>query len=207
MMNLVNQQKPPAGFTLIDMVVATAIIVTISAVLVVNFRVGKQRDELRQGALLLDSLLHQAQTYTLGGHTVDYGGPAVPPGGYGLSFDTQNEVVYFFGDGPIVDGLFSQGSEMWEEPYSLADYNITLDEDSVCVNLGSGCQPSVFTFEFLFQPPLGNRVLSGSTPNQGFFSVYVCHPSLAGKGMRLTGDAVTGQVDLGPMEDTSYCQP
>ena len=188
------------GFTLADMLVATTIVVTLSVVLVVNFRAGSKRDELRSGALLLASLLHQAQTYTLSGYTVDYGGEQTfPDGGYGISFDTQSDTVYFFGsDGS--DNFFSPGGEIWEEPYSLAEYNIELD-DRICIDVGSGCTYNDLKVDFIFTPPLGSRILQEVYLNQGLFKVVVRHHSLPGKGMFISGNAGSGQVNLGPLTD------
>src|SRR3989338_10068337 len=88
----------PHGFTLIDMMVATAIIITISVVMIINFKAGRERDELRNTGLFLVSLLHQAQTYTLAGRVVAIGGAGTyPAGGPALFiFTPANERVLFF---------------------------------------------------------------------------------------------------------------
>lgn len=189
------------GFTLADMMVATAIIVTISVVMVINFRGGKQRDELRSGGLLLASLVHEAQAYTLAGRTVDdFGNVVVSRGGYGVSFDTQNDLVTLFADGNE-DRLYSPGGELWESQYALADYNVQLDNSNVCVDFGSGCESNYLTIDYVFIPPSGSRSLLGFTLNQGSFQVVLRHSGLPGKGMRLTCNAASGQVSLGPIED------
>ena len=196
----------PHGFTLIDMMVATAIIITISVVMIINFKAGRERDELRNTGLFLVSLLHQAQTYTLAGRVVDIGGAVTyPAGGYAISIDTPaNEVVLFANE--TDDKSFSEGAEIMEEKYILADYNTYLEADSVCVDIGAGCEAGIQTIDYFFVPPLASRSILGFTPNQGSFSFFICHGTLSQKGMRLSSSAVTGQVSLGPIEDTSYCQ-
>lgn len=187
------------GFTLADMMVATAIIVTLSVVLVVNFRVGRQRDELRNAGLLLASLINQAQAYALAGRTVTVGGTQVyPPGGWGVSFNAATDRVYLFADDG--DGLFNDGNELWQEILVLSDYKVFLNETEVCLDLGSGCQ-TVSRIDYVFVPPLGNASILDNPVNQGRFEIILRHINLSGKGLRLSSRAASGQVILGLIED------
>lgn len=199
MINQSKTRKFARGFTLADMMVATAIIVTLSIFMVVNFKAGREKDELRNGGLLLVSLMHQAQSYTLAGKAaVDSGGGVFYPSGYGLLIDAANERVYLYGD----DNTFLyEGTEPWFETYDLAEYNIQLD--TVCVMFGAACEQNITSVDYLYTTPSGDRYINGSIylPNQGKFSVIIRRPGLEGKGMVLSSDAVTGQVILGPIID------
>lgn len=189
--------KFPLGFTLADMMVATAIVVTLSIIMVVNFKAGRERDDLRNAGLFIVSLLHQAQSYTLAGKTcLDSGGGVVSPSGYGVLIDARNEVIYFYGDDNT--GIF-EGSEPCIEEHYLSSYNIELDETTVCVDLGWGCEAGRESIDYIYTKPYANRILGGSaTPNQGNFSVVIRHSTgLAGQGILLSSDAVTGQAVLG----------
>lgn len=191
--------KLAPGFTLADMMVATAIVVTISVVLVVNFRSGRQRDELRNTGLLLVSLINQAQTYALAGRTVEVSGSTVYPiGGWGVSFNTLSDRVYLFADDG--DGVFSAGVELWQESFILSDYKVVLDQNLSCVDLGSGCQP-VNIVDYIFVPPLGSRKILNNPLNQGNFEIVIKHQDDASKLIRLGSNAVTGQVTLGSIEN------
>ncbi len=191
--------KNPAGFTLADMMVATAIIVTISVVLVVNFRSGRQRDELRNSGLLLVSLINQAQAYALAGRTVEVSGSAVyPVGGWAVSFNALSDRVYLFADEG--DGVFSDGAELWQEAFLLSDYKVVLDENLSCIDIGSGCQV-VSRVDYFFVPPLGARKILNNPVNQGNFEIVVKHQDDASKFIRLDSNAVTGQVTLGSIEN------
>lgn len=199
MLKISTTNKNQAGFTLADMMVATAIIVTISVVLVVNFRSGRQRDELRNAGLLMVSLINQAQAYSLAGRTVVVSGSTVyPVGGWGVSFNALGDRAYLFADDG--DGVFSDGSELWQETFILSDYKVVLDENLSCVNLGSGCQ-AANKVDYIFVPPLGARKILNNPVNQGNFEIVIKHQDDATKLIRLASNAVTGQVTLGSIEN------
>ncbi len=123
------------GFTLIEMLISLGIFAVITGVVMANFRVGSQGDELRSSSQLVAASLRRVQTAALAGQTArfcrdaagngggiclsdaDCPGTAcvndVPRGGYGLHFDTAepgNRVMVTFAD-TNNDGLYQAAEE------------------------------------------------------------------------------------------------
>lgn len=180
------------GFTLVELLVSMAIIAVISTMMVVNFRAGKQRDELQAGAREVAFLIEQARTYALAGKTVKLGGTMrVPPGGWGVSLFPQNDSSAFFAD----EGshVYEKGSEPYEEEHPLADWNLVLDD---CVDYGSGCL-NESQLDTIFSAPLGTRFIQAGTANTGSATFTLRHSANpAGPGVAITMNAVSGQVSL-----------
>ncbi len=198
----VRQKSKHLGFTLIDMMVATAVVVAISLLVTANFKIGRYKDDLRNGGLLVVSVLHQAQAYTLAGRqATDEWGGTHSPNGYGVFIEAQNNYIILFANTNKSE-LFEDGDDVIVERYGMDDYNIFLDKERVCLNFGSGCEPGTKTMQILYTMPLGTRILEGRlyTPNYGNFSFIIRRADYSGYGMKLSGDAVTGQVILGPIE-------
>ncbi len=210
------------AFTIIEMMVSVAIIAIITVVVVINFRAGRQRDELRDGAMHIVSLIQQAQTYALAGKTVDYGGNFVGPPGWGLSISPQDDVIYFFADSPrdinnwYGDGIFGEDDKnFFYEQFNLAEYNITIDDDTnneppaFCVRTSpepDNCAPDAKTADYIFSLPLANRHINDNegypNPNKGGFSLIIRHSIQTNIFISLTVDAATGQIVLGPIESS-----
>lgn len=80
--------KAPRGFTLAELLVSMSIFAVLTAVVMVNFRVGERGDELRFGASRLAALIRDAETRASSGVTACAclsGGPSGPLCGAGRS--------------------------------------------------------------------------------------------------------------------------
>lgn len=81
-----NKISDKPGFTLFEMLTSISIIVMITAIFMANYHANNQRTDLVMTAQKLVSDIHAAQNNTLG---LNKYGTDVPPGGWGLHFDTS----------------------------------------------------------------------------------------------------------------------
>lgn len=83
------------AFTLIEMVVSISMIAIVTALFIANYRSANKRTDLIMTAQNLVADIHLAQNDTLG--LVKYNN-AVPAGGWGVSFDVDNNYYTLFAD-------------------------------------------------------------------------------------------------------------
>ena len=89
-----NRKGLPAGrqgFTLVEILVVTAIIVIISGVLVINFRKGGESGQLQRSAQKIAQDIRKVQSMALS--SVKFGS-SIPAEGYGVRFRTQDLTSY-----------------------------------------------------------------------------------------------------------------
>jgi len=108
---LKNRQK---GFTLIEMIVVMAIIVTLSTLVLANYRDGQKRYALAQSAQQLASDLRRIQNMAMNG--VDL---ISPRRGYGIYLQEGETDYLIYSDGNA--SLFFQPSDELIEVINLAD--------------------------------------------------------------------------------------
>jgi prepilin-type N-terminal cleavage/methylation domain-containing protein len=138
------------GFTLIEMIVGIFIIVTLTALLLVNYHSTNKKSELINAAQKLASDIRLAQQFSLG--SKEFQG-SVPAGGWGVSLNSSENAYKIFADADG-DGIYDSGSE---------DYK--------AVNMPQGISLSVFDCDTLnpktqdsalFVPPDPDVVLSAN---------------------------------------------
>lgn len=103
------------GFTLIEMVISTSIVMIIAVLFIANYHSTNKRTDLIMTAQNLVADLHAAQNNALG--LVKYGatsGATVPAGGWGISFDTSLSRYTLFADleAPLTAGYREYDPEM-----------------------------------------------------------------------------------------------
>jgi len=128
----------PRGFTIIEMLISMGIFAVITGLVMANFRVGSQGDELRSSSQLVASAIRRMQTAALAGQTTHFcrdaeghdgqvcptgsdsecaGGACVndtPRGGYGIhfeAFEPNDRAMVAFAD-TNGDGLYQAGEEI-----------------------------------------------------------------------------------------------
>lgn len=198
---VLNMHRSAKGFTLIDLMVAISIFLTITIITVLNFQIGRNRDDLKEGASLVAGYLEQAQAYALAGKTFDdVGVPTVPRGGWGFHVDDQfrNSFIFFSDNVPASydpDYLLT-GDDMQEEIYLPNQVEI----NDVCVDQGgSGLDCSQTVVDYVISPPFGERHINQSLPtNQGSFTIKLEHMKTS-QTITITVNAVTGLVTVGAL--------
>lgn len=161
------------GFTLVELLVSMSIFAVMSALVMVNFRVGERSDELRLGAQAFSSLIRDAESRAASGATVCLclsGGPtgpvctpqrtcpgggtpsdAVPRGGYGIHAGVGDTRASLFAD-LDADRLMGAGEELVSEPFSASA--------GVRVSAGGGA--------VTFVPPRPEVYVNGAQAEQEF---------------------------------------
>ncbi len=90
MLSLVAKSKTSPGFTLMELMISIGIFLIITSFLIVNFRQGQYKDELTEGANILETAFREMQTQAITGKTIDCSPNypqvlAEPPGGWGVN--------------------------------------------------------------------------------------------------------------------------
>ncbi|MBU1039451.1 type II secretion system GspH family protein [Patescibacteria group bacterium] len=183
-----NYQNQFGGFTIIDLLVSVSIFVVITGLTLSNFSRGRQKDDLRQGSLLVVSLLQQAQVYALAGQTIN---GFVPAGGYGLNFDLSNPGRLIFFADLDDNGLYSFGGDSLVDTgnYNLST-NVTIT--NLVVRQGETSQSSNLS-NFIYRPPQAARYLDGLL-NGGTLEITLRH-SQTGETKLITVSTASGQVN------------
>lgn len=148
--------KNKAGFSFIELMIAIAIIMLISAAFVVNIRVNTQEDiRVRTEKIAADiryirNLAISRSEYQFASQTESE--KTYPPGGYGVYFSGTYDKYIIFADNGDTNGYQSAQDEMLYEvsvdPFVLDDQNSTLtnfyfvfvSEHEVVTNMGQGSQ-------------------------------------------------------------------
>ena len=109
--------KKQLGFTLIELVVAMGVFLSLFLIVIVNFRSGESVNELRLETQKIASDIRKVQTLSLTGS--NYNGASVGTGGYGIRFiaGTSNEYIVF--NDKNGNGVFDNGEQI--ESRNLVD--------------------------------------------------------------------------------------
>ena len=194
------------GFTLIEMLISLAIFGVITGMVMANFKLGAQGDELRISSQLVASSIRRAQTMAIAGQTVAYcqggtnnlrfcpngaaqcpGGSCVReiPPGYGVHFSTatgENKKTIIFAD---LDG---------NNIYSTTE---EIDRDSVSsgpfVRVSAVAPAASNALDIIFVPPKPTIVLNNNATADGVAVVTVRHDTIA-KEKRITINKISGQI-------------
>jgi len=184
--------RMPRGFTMIEMLISLGIFAVITGVVMANFRVGSQGDELRSASQLVASSIRRVQTSAIAGQTArfcrdseghdgrvcagdgDCGGGAcvndVPRGGYGLHFDTtepNDRFMVTFAD-TNADGRFQAEEEVRRDNVSV---NIYVNVISVApAALGS-------VLDIVFVPPRPSVRFNGGATSDLVAVIVLQHRS------------------------------
>ena len=149
------------GFTLIEMVVSLGVITAVTTLFIANYQSSNKRSDLVMTAQKLVADLHSAQSSTLG---LSKYNDAVPAGGWGVSFDKQNNVYTIFADldapgrlgymqyDPSTEGVVSYGARQVTLPS-----RIRLEE----LKITSSLTTSLANVTFLPPDPRTNIWVSG----------------------------------------------
>lgn len=147
--------KRSQGFTLIELMIATAVIAILSAVTIASFRTGEKNRSLSGGSDIIINAIRNAQNYTLAGKKIEGSTCTISgiadksPQAYLINFTTA-EVMNFWGlDKCNVTTLI--------ETYNYPP-NIKIQYNGYKLN---GIPVSVLKFKFT--PPFGTMMVS-STP-------------------------------------------
>lgn len=151
MVQTTTSPAQPSGFTLVELIIAVAVIGIVSTYALTDYRAAQRRADVRLQAYALAATLRQAQNYSLGAY--EHNG-AVPTGGWGVR--TINASSYaFFAD---VNG------------------NYLYDGGAEAVSNGTKTLPGTVTFPaasqgqtFVFRPPNPTTYLNGA--NTGSLTV------------------------------------
>lgn len=160
------------GFTLIELLVSISIMAIISTLVVANLG-GNNNQDLYSSADNLASLLRKAQFWSISGR--QFGGPAVPSGGYGVSIPAcalPPCAVVMFADTDASLNFNSAGN-----PLGIPATN-PVDEKAEALTLGRSVKivPPAGGADILFKPPQGilclfNRIAVACPPAGGVVTI------------------------------------
>jgi len=138
--NQIKPTKSGGGFTLIELVVVTSIIVLITALILPNYRAGDQQLSLQRAVHKLTQDLRRAQEMALSSQEFDNQTPA----GYGIYFDKNQPTKYIlFAD---IDG---DGQYFNPDPEEMVE-EITLEGQAIISDLSP---ETLSTLNIVFVPP------------------------------------------------------
>lgn len=125
-------EKKGEGFTAIELLVSTTILIVIFSFVLANFRAGQYGGELDVITRQIIDGVSTVRIMTLGGQVTPAG--IFPAGGYGVSFDTntnnRNRFVLFADLGPTPSGSYDSGEEI---PNGIVQF-LNVDLIDLCVS-------------------------------------------------------------------------
>ncbi|MDP3991099.1 MAG: type II secretion system protein [Candidatus Nealsonbacteria bacterium] len=136
------------GFTLIELMVVTGIIVLLTALVLPNYRIGDRQLTLERAAHKLSQDLRRTQEMAMSSYfSLEKTGGEVPEGGYGMRFlrETEPKQYRLFGDGNA-DGLGPSSND-----YDIE--TIDIEEGVIIKTLTTDTRGSVNNMWVTFIPP------------------------------------------------------
>lgn len=133
-----------SGFTLVEIIVTTGIIVLLTVLTLTHYQQGEKQYLLQAGKQEVISSLRQGQNMALS--SLEFGG-RVPAGGYGLYFSQNSDKFFLFAD-ENNDKFYNGPGEKVKE--------INLPQNIIIFNLTPNPLHIVFT------PPLPETFINGS---------------------------------------------
>ena len=157
-----NQSK--GGFTIIELIIAIAIVALITGIVLVNYRVGQRQQTVRAEAQKLASTLRDAQNMALAGRTYLHPGQTeekVPEYGYGVYVDdTNNKYTLFanycepdYKDFASTSCIGSLGSHIFDQDIETQDLNLKKIDISVGLEVEGPTPINFYDLVFDFEPP------------------------------------------------------
>jgi len=164
------------GFTIIELLVAIAIFIVVTGLIVANFRRGARSDELRIAASGLASTLRRVQTMVQAGVLTN---STFPVGGYGVHVSITDPSHYFV----------------------FADFNNNKNYESSSENLETiNLPPNILidqitpasTTDIIFIPPKPMIYITDS-PNA---AEIILKDQISGQKRKVTVNRISGQINL-----------
>ena len=114
----------PKGFTLIDLIVSSTIIVVMFTFVLANFRTAQFSGEIDVTIKQLVNMLKVARNYSLGGQLL--ANQTFPDGGYGVYFNLNSaDKIQFYAALDEVDNSFAAGEVFDSKTLNLRDIALT----------------------------------------------------------------------------------
>lgn len=169
------------GFTIFEMLIVLAIIISLSLVMLANYRNFTIRTTLDYNAEKIVSVIRKAQIWSLTGQLV---GGVRPAGGFGVSFSecTANCSYIFFAD---LDGnrVYNSGSDQ------LLEGDFSLDSRVIIQDVSSTNPTSI-----VFMPPLAQIYFNNLTSPDSVSVTLQHKTSLSTK--TITVNRISGQINV-----------
>jgi len=144
-------QKRQKGFTLVEILVVTAVIAIISSIMIVNWRKNEGQYQLQRAAQEIAQTIRKAQDYALSGNRMFWSptGEWVVPRYYGVHFERDNPTFFIYGDWI--------GNEGYQNPEDIQETYVTLETGIQFDSFGGGN-----TLDIMFNLPDGITSFSKS---------------------------------------------
>jgi prepilin-type N-terminal cleavage/methylation domain-containing protein len=201
-----SRLKIASGFTLIEMLISLGIFGVITGMVMANFRVGSQGDELRASSLLVAGVIRRAQTAALTGETARFcrdesgndgqvcssddicgAGTCVsdaPRGGYGVHFETSET-----GKRLMIGFVDTNGNGVYDVTERVRSDNISAN---IYVNV-IGLAPAVDSaLDILFVPPRP-QVKFNNTTSEPIATITLQH-RYTNQTKIVTVNSISGQI-------------
>lgn len=112
------------AFTLIEILAVISIIILLSGIVLVNYRVGERQFTLQRAAGKLASDIRRAQEMAMSAEELPGGG--VPGGGYGVYFEKNTDNYKLYADVSPPDFRYDAGDQVIETIYLEKGVEISL---------------------------------------------------------------------------------
>ncbi|MBL7022367.1 prepilin-type N-terminal cleavage/methylation domain-containing protein [Patescibacteria group bacterium] len=188
-----NKQR---GFTLIELVVAMGVFLSLFLIVIVNFRSGESINELRLETQKIASDIRKIQTLSLTGS--NYNGVSIGIGGYGIMF-RRNTFDYIFFNDVNADGIFVEPDPNNPQPND----DIKLETRSLVPNInGLTTDPAYDELHIVFKPYSSNVSIYGINDGSPaelqseMVSMYMTHSRATNKEGIVSITPVSGKIDF-----------
>jgi prepilin-type N-terminal cleavage/methylation domain-containing protein len=180
--------KRQHGFTLIELVVAMGVFLSLFLIVIVNFRSGESINELKLETQKIASDVRKVQTLALTGS--NFKSIAIGAGGYGIRF-LENDNDYILFSDVNADGVY------------LAEDDTLLETRSLVVDINSlQIEGGYDELHIVFEPYSSSILIytiNGSNPPElrsESTSIYMIHDRVVGKTGVVGVTPVSGKIDF-----------
>ena len=175
--------KKQNGFTLIELVVAMGVFLSLFLIVIVNFRSGESINELNLETQKIASDIRKVQTLALTGSS--YNSQSIGAGGYGIKFLENNNNYIIFND-VNADGIYT------------VDVDSLLETKSLVSNINSLVFKPTRTNVYIVFKPYSSEV--GIITSEGAWNeeleIRITHTRATSKTGIISITPVSGKIDF-----------
>lgn len=185
------------GFTLIEILVVVLIVGILTTLLIVDFRKGKMRDDLKQGAMLISESLRKVQNLAMTGRLAESSGQSAKGFGIYINKSLSPNEFKIFGD-VLNEGYYAPNDDILiEEGIVKLPNNVNIT--TIEATISPANDPAIFgdIIHIIYKPtvPRPTIWINWLVDDVNSIHIKVIH-TITGENKSIRLNVLTGQVEI-----------